>query len=180
MSRADAIYQVNPSWVIGIEGQLSWIDIRGDFVIDPFFSAAKGATTAATFSARMDWVGTLAGRFGYTWDRWMLYGKGGVAWAHDKYALVGSTGSSFTLNARETRAGWMLGAGVEYAFANNWSAKLEYNYMDFGNERVTLAGLAGSTSATAAVDIDQRMHLVKFGLNYRFGDFGKGPMVARY
>lgn len=183
--QAGCNYQVNPNWVFGIEGQWSWSNLKGDFFRDPFFSN-KGATpTPSTFSVRTDWLGTLAARFGYTWDRWMLYGKAGFAWAHDKYSFAGIIlGTPVVIGDSETRTGWMLGVGVEHAFWNNWSAKLEYNYMDFGNERVTLAGLALNPNLTvptsSTVDIDQRIHVVKIGLNYRFGDFGKGPMVARY
>ena len=62
----------------------------------------------------------------------------------------------------DTRIGWTAGAGVEYAFAPAWSAKLEYNYMDFGNDAVSFA-------PGTLTNIDQQIHAVKFGVNYKFG-----------
>jgi outer membrane immunogenic protein len=177
--QAGCNYQINPNWVIGVEGQYSWANLKGDFSRDPFLTGKIGR---GTFSARTDWTATLAGRVGYAWDRWMIYGKAGVAWAGDKYDIAGlRTLTPYFLNGSETRTGWMIGVGLEYAFWNNWSAKVEYDYLDFGNKAVTLTGLfAGVVAIRTNVDIDQQIHVVKVGLNYRFGDYGKGPMVARY
>jgi len=161
-------YQFDRNWVIGIEGQVSWSDIKGSFSADPFFSV-KGFN-AVTFAARTDLITSVTGRLGYTVDSWMIYGKGGVAWAHDHYSLVASSG--FTAAGSETRVGWTAGVGIEYAFWNNLSAKFEYNYMDFGHKRVSLTG-----SDTVDFDIGQKIHTVKFGLNYRFNT---GAAVARY
>jgi outer membrane immunogenic protein len=122
----------------------------------------------------------------------MLFAKVGVAWADSDYT---ATFGPFSASASDTRTGLMIGAGVEHAFLANWSAKLEYNYMDFdteslgftsggsgGCEAVAKAaysydGCRGSSSINA--DITQRIHLIKFGINYRFG--GGTPLVtARY
>ena len=175
--QAGCNHQLSPSWVIGVEGQFSWSDIKGDFSTDPFLFAKSAGR--GTFTAKTDWIGTLAARVGYAWDRWMIYGKVGIAWAHDKYSLVRTEPvDPFSVTASETRTGWMLGAGVEYAFYSNWSAKLDYNFLDFGNERITLLGtFRGTNRVTPAVDIDQQVHLVKFGLNYRFN---WGAVTARY
>ena len=128
---------------------------------------------------KVDGLATFAGRFGLTSNQTLVYVKGGAAWAHDKYSLVRTEPvDPFSVTASETRTGWMLGAGVEYAFYSNWSAKLEYNFLDFGNERITLLGtFRGTNRVTPAVDIDQQVHLVKFGLNYRFN---WGAVTARY
>ncbi len=71
-----------------------------------------------------------------------------------------------------TRGGWTVGAGWEYAFAPNWSAKIEYNYMDFGSSSPTFTSAAG---ATTSFNIDQTAHLALFGINYRFGGNPVGP-----
>jgi outer membrane immunogenic protein len=167
--QAGCNYQINPTWVVGIESQFSWSDIKGSFSRNPFidpFVSGKGPNVA-TFSARTDWIGTLTGRIGYTWNRWMLYGKLGAAWVHDKYTLVGDR--PFSFSGSETRTGWMLGVGFEYAFTGNWSAKLEYNYLDFGSRQVRLPGFeSGGNPANPILDIDQQLHVVKVGLNYRF------------
>jgi outer membrane immunogenic protein len=108
----------------------------------------------------------------------MLYVKGGVAWADTDYH-VDFLGTNF-LNASSTRTGAMVGAGVEHAFAPNWSAKLEYNFMDFDTDNLgfgfgTCSQDTRLTSIRADVcrtgikaDVTQKMHLIKFGLNYRF------------
>ena len=115
-------------FVFGVEGDVSWADIKGGSNIGPVIGAPLGAN----FNTDVDWTATLTGRLGLAFDRWLVYGKGGVAWAHDKYNTNFYTFPG-TVELSETRVGWTVGAGVEYAFAPQWTAKLEYNYMDFGN-----------------------------------------------
>ncbi len=70
-------YQFATNWVLGIDGDVSWAGIKGE-TRDPFFGNKN-------IDARTNWLASATGQLGYTWDRWMLYGKGGVAWASDKY-----------------------------------------------------------------------------------------------
>jgi outer membrane immunogenic protein len=151
-------YQVG-QFVFGIEGDFTGTGIRG-------------STTAlgATIDNRVDWTSTVTGRAGLAFDRWLVYGKGGVAWAGDRYSTNRYTVG--TSEIKDTRIGWTAGAGVEWAFAPQWSAKAEYNYMDFGSKDYSFA--PGFTT-----NIDQQVHEVKLGVNYKFGGFG-GPVVAKY
>jgi outer membrane immunogenic protein len=71
----------------------------------------------------------------------------------------------------------MVGAGLELGLSQNWSIKGEYNYMDFGTRRYDAIACVGCLGPTFDEEIAQRLHVVKFGLNYRFGG---GPVVARY
>jgi outer membrane immunogenic protein len=185
-------YQLAPNWVIGIEGDFAWADIKGD-ATDPFFSGKNG--NPIVFHARTEWITDVTGRFGFAWDRWLIYGKGGVAWAHDKYSIdnltffngspcfSGNTAIPCNPAGSETRTGWTAGGGIEWAFWNNWSAKIEFDHYEFGTRRVTLFDPVGDVSGP--VDVKQRIEVVKFGLNYRFG-WGKGkgktppPVVAKY
>ena len=148
-------YQVNSWLVLGVEGQFSAADISGS---SPCLVLFKCTTD-------VNWVASLAGRVGYTWDRTMLYAKAGVAWADTDYSadLLGAGVVNFT--ASKVRTGFMAGAGIEYAFMNNWSAKLEYNFMDFDTKSIGF-GLEGD-GCCINVDVTQKIHLVKFGLNYR-------------
>ena len=83
------------------------------------------------------------------------------AWAGDKYHVPGSfAGSPYDLQASETRFGWTIGGGVEWAFWQNWSADLEYAYYDFGNSSVSLSGVPGN--------IKQNVQTVTVGVNYHF------------
>ena len=173
--------QVNPWLVLGVEGQISWTDASGRTPCAPF--------SILGCSADVNWIATLAGRVGFTRGHTMLYVKGGVAWADTDYN-VDFLGINF-LSASSTRTGAMVGAGIEHAFAPNWSAKIEYNYMDFDTDNLGF-GIANNCNSdmevavssrvcgrTVNVDVSQKIHLVKFGLNYRF-NWGSAPVAARY
>ena len=159
-------YQIN-QLVLGIEGDVSWANLKGGSA--QTFGLAAPITS--TFNSEVDWTSTLTGRLGVAFDRWLVYGKGGVAWAGDRYSTTRFQAPGTIAEITDTRWGWTAGAGVEYAFAPQWSAKLEYNYMDFGSQRYSFA-------PGTFTDIDQQIHAVKFGINYKFG-YG-GPVVARY
>jgi outer membrane immunogenic protein len=148
------------NWVLGVEAQASWSNADGEHTVDVF-----------RFRTEVEWLGTVTGRLGYAFDRVLVYAKGGFAFAHDKHELAVFTDP--TLFTDKTRTGWTVGGGVELALWQNWSAKLEYNYMDLGRKDVTFSD--GVTFMT--FDVDQQMHVVKFGINYRFGG---SPVVARY
>ncbi len=122
-----------PNWLIGIQGSGSGADIK-DEVLDPFF----GPPNQKQFHARTDWLADVTGRLGVVWDRFMLYGKGGVAGAGDKYnvsetMVTCDAGAVIpcTYDASETRTGFVVGAGVEWAFWNNCSVFLEYDFYGF-------------------------------------------------
>jgi len=127
-------------------------------------------------SAKVVGVGTVAGRLGVALDRVLVYGKGGVAWANDQYNLTSpSIALMPAFSGNETRFGWMVGAGVEYAFFDNWSAKVEYNYLDFHTSTLNFADT--TQQFISNVSIQQQLHLVKVGLNYRWG---WAPVGIRY
>jgi outer membrane immunogenic protein len=160
-------YQPASNWVLGIEGDIAWANITGS-TVDPFFNAKN-------MSAKTDALAAVTGRVGYTWDRVMLYGKGGGAWARDRYDIVSNLLFPLDYQASETRFGWTVGAGVEWAFSGNWSAKLEYDYYDFGNRR---NNLVNPVAGVIPADIRQRINVVKVGLNYNF--WSSPAITARY
>jgi len=170
-------YQFAPGWVIGIEGAALGAGLKGD-VVDPF-KTSKGAPI--NLHAKTDFLASVTGRVGWGWDRVLLYAKGGVAWADDHYSATGVGCGSicptpFDFAASETRTGWTVGGGLEWAFAGPWSAKVEFAYYDFGTRSVNLTDpVFGVTPA----DIKQRIETVTVGINYRFG-WGKAPVTARY
>jgi outer membrane immunogenic protein len=146
------------SFVVGVEGEYSWADINGsattNSVVLPAFSS--------TATANVRDLALATARAGFAADNWLFYVKGGGAWGHDN-----SNGAS--------TAGWVVGGGVEWGFLPNWSAKLEYNHVDFGSKNVTVIGTATGTSFVSS---SQTLDIVKAGVNYRF-NWG-GPVVARY
>jgi outer membrane immunogenic protein len=165
-------------WVWGVEADASWANLTASTNACSVAAGGVVISTACLGSGKVDALGTVAGRLGVAFDRVLLYGKGGGAWTSDAYQtvltapLAGFNGTAF--NASETRWGWMVGVGAEYAFTSNWSAKLEYNYMDLGTQRLHFT--SATTPLTSDVDIRERVNVVKAGINYRFG----GPVVAKY
>jgi len=148
-------YQIN-QWVLGVEGDLAGTTIKDSVnatVVGP------GAVITGNAEASLDWVSTLAPRVGYAFNNWLVYGKVGGAWAHGSgtatTAINGMQVGSISVD--ETVSGWMLGVGAEYALWDNWTAKIEYNMMDFGS---------GGPFA------DNKFNVIKAGINYRFGGAG--------
>jgi outer membrane immunogenic protein len=174
-------YQFASNWVIGVAGDFAWANIRGSG-IDPFF--AGKAPGPITFSTKTDGLASATLRLGYAWDRVLLYGKGGVGWAHDQYTITNAPalGGSFCTGTlflgfgpcnsagSATRVGWTAGAGLEWAFANNWSAFIEYDHFGFGTKNITFA--APAAARPGIYGVKQDIDLVKVGLNYRFHVFG--------
>jgi outer membrane immunogenic protein len=163
-------YQFTSNFVIGIEGTLSAADINGSTTVS---TAITPGLLNVVASAKTDWLATMTGRLGYSFDRSLLYMKGGVAWAHDRYggdwsvAVIGNGTIAGSVSATETRTGWVIGAGWEYAFAKNWSATLEYNYMDFGTQTINFP-VSAPGFGTYIGDINQKIQTVTAGINYRF------------
>jgi high affinity Mn2+ porin len=120
--------------------------------------------TPNPFNTTLDYVSTVRGRAGYAFDRWMPYLTGGFAWGHSHVNLNDDAGSVFAAPG-QIQTGWTAGAGVEFAVSGNWSAKLEYDYIDLGRQTYDLTGFG-----LPSVNVDPRVNLVKLGLNYRFAD----------
>jgi outer membrane immunogenic protein len=164
--------------VLGTEVDFSWADVNGTST-STFAAgiAGPGTSISRALSANTDWTGTSTVRLGYAHDRWMFYSKAGAAFAHTNYTSTwtGNGGGGlalFTGTGDQTRVGWTVGVGAEWAFMNNWSAKLEYDFMDFGSKAVTINGtiLPGTANIPASFGVvnDQTISEVKFGANYRF------------
>jgi outer membrane immunogenic protein len=163
-----AQYQAG-SVVFGIEIDASWADLSGNANCS---SAVVAVPLTANCSAQIDATGTVAGRLGIAFDRLLVYGKGGAAWVNDKYQL---TSPFLNFNASETRWGWIVGAGAEYSFTDNWSAKIEYNYLDFSSRSVRFTDTTDQIVLNS--NIRQSVQVVKTGINYRFG---WAPVGIRY
>jgi outer membrane immunogenic protein len=160
-------YQWAPGWVIGVQGQAAWADITGDSGIAAVTVGGFGVATGQLHS-KTDFLASATGRLGYGVDRWLLYVKGGVAFAHDKYNLDGTfLGVPFDFASDQTRTGWTAGAGLEWAFWTNWSAMLEYQYYDFGTDTINL-GLTTAPAIAIPFNIRDTIHTVKAGVNFRF------------
>jgi outer membrane immunogenic protein len=164
-------YQIN-QMLVGIDADYSWVSLSGGGATDIGNSGAAGGRTTNQ-SSNVKWLATVTGRLGYVINNnWLFFGKGG-------WAASGWNGSSTTINSTTlavtsngssstNRNGWTLGTGVEWAFAAHWSAKLEYDYINFN----TVSYNATDTSAAGVVTTPAKtatsyMNIVKAGVAYR-------------
>jgi len=152
-------YQFASNWVIGVEGAAS----GGSIGASTSVATPDIAGDSATFKETTDLLTSVTGRVGYAWDRWMIYAKGGAAWASDRYSAFDVLGT-YDFEGLETRFGWTAGAGVEWAFWNDWSLKLEYDYYGFGTRSVTFIDNVSGTFGP--LDIKQNIQVVKLGLSF--------------
>jgi outer membrane immunogenic protein len=162
-----ADYQFAQNWVLGIEGQYSWLASNTNSV------AFNGLGAGYVYNDNQRGLGSVTGRIGYTWGPALLYVKGGYAYSDYSESLTfAGVPQAFVLNS-DHHDGYTVGGGLEYMFAQNWSAKLEYQYYNFGNTNFVTPALLPAYGNTR--DSEQT---VKLGVNYRF-NWG-GPVVARY
>jgi outer membrane immunogenic protein len=132
------------------------------------------------------WITTVAARFGWAVDRWLVYGKAGGGWVGTNNLTVTnlSTGGSLTcgnfsnFSCRNSTAGWLVGAGFEYAFANNWTVKLEYEFLGLGNRTFVIPGTAPLLAGDTFTSHNGNVQMVKVGFNYLF-NWG-APVASRY
>jgi outer membrane immunogenic protein len=186
--QAGCDYQFASHWVVGFGGDISWTDLHG-LTNDPFFGGKNGNPVA--FSSRTDEIATITGRVGYAWDRWLVFGKGGAAYAHDRYAVTNSFGINEAIlgcngfNGCNTagsadRWGWTAGIGLEWAFAKSWSAMIEYDHYGFDTKTISMSVVNNPAFFVTPANLNVRHDIdtVKVGINYRF--WSAGPVVARY
>ncbi len=151
--------QIGANWqidalVLGVEGDFDWTGLKG----------SGHDSLGNVINTNTQWTSTVTGRVGAAFDRLLVYAKGGVAFAHDKDSLNDIAGN--TASASLNRTGWTAGTGLEYAFAPNWSAKIEYDYLGFGNQALNLPTAAfPAYTANASLNVQE----VKAGINFKFG-----------
>jgi len=161
------------AWVIGIQGSVSGADIHG-------FGANH--CDGGGLTSKTDFLASVTGRLGWAgWDpRMLFYVRGGVAWTHERDEIR-TDSSSTSFQGEQTRTGWTVGVGVEWAFAPNWSAFVEWDHYGFGTKRLTLTD--ADFDSVLHADVKQNIETVRIGVNYRFNWLlgkGKAPVVARY
>lgn len=111
----------------------------------------------------------MRARVGVAFDRALIYATGGVAFASIRNEVFAPP---FASSTSTTRAGWTVGAGVEYAIDNNWSVRAEYRYTDYGRFNVGFFPLGSANTRF-------KENAVRVGVSYRFGS-AAGPVLARY
>lgn len=135
--------------VFGLEGDLDWADING---------TSSSATCPLGCKTSDSWLSTVRGRLGFAADRFMPYVTGGVAFGN-----ISASAPGFGTQSSD-RAGWTLGAGIEAALVGNWTAKVEYLYVDLGSFNCGLS--CGGGLATDNVSF--KSNILRAGINYRY------------
>jgi len=154
------------TWVFGLEAQGDWADL-------------KGSNTSLLFpgfvnTSKINAFGLFTGQIGYAVNNVLFYAKGGAAVTSNDYRINTLGGALAANTSNDTRWGGTIGVGLEYGFAPNWSAGIEYDHL-FLQDRT----YAFNTPAGALVGTDrirQDVDLLTVRVNYKFG----GPAVARY
>lgn len=160
------------NWVFGLEAQGNWADFHGRNIsqLNPAFIN----------DTRVGAFGLFTGQVGYAFNNALLYLKGGAAVTDDRYRnFVTGTGIQAANTVNDTRWGGVVGVGLEYGFAPNWSAAIEYDHMFMQDKTYTFTnnGVAGAAGTLFATDrIRQDVDLVTVRVNYRWG----GPIIAKY
>jgi outer membrane immunogenic protein len=177
------------NWVWGLEADIQGSDQKGSRaflcptgVCSPPFGVIAvfpGAAVPVTLDQKLEWFGTVRGRVGFlATPKVLFYATGGLAYGEVRTAeTIGA--AAFGFSRSDTRVGYTVGAGVEGAIGGNWTAKLEYLWVDLGTTSgsfvTTLPALGGGViSANHSSHITD--NIVRVGVNYRFG----GPVVAKY
>lgn len=129
--------------------------------------------TPAPFNTTFDYFATARGRLGYAAGTWLPYVTGGLAWGRTHVDLNDSDGNIFVARGHD-HAGWTAGAGLEFATGGNWTAKLEYDYIDLGRRTYALADVN-----LPNISVDPNVHTVKLGLNYRLSETAPWDAVPK-
>jgi outer membrane immunogenic protein len=142
-------YQIG-SFVLGVEGDGDWSNIIG--------TTFNTSCVAVGCQTKSNWLATVRGRAGWAWDRVLFYGTGGAAFAN----VQAAAGAFPFMSATQT--GWTAGAGVEYAFAPNWTAKVEYLFVDLANAACGTVNCGGTTTTVSLNE-----NVIRGGINFKFG-----------
>jgi outer membrane immunogenic protein len=161
-----ANYEFAP-WVVGLEGSWTASGITGNTLIG---TTGSTAFPQEQWTSEAHWFAALTGRVGYAANDWLFYAKGGGAWMNVRYSEVliapsGEAGLSQVLT--DNRTGFTVGVGIEYGLVENLTAKIEYDFYDFGSRNYNF-------NAITPVSASSNLNTIIVGLNYKFNWSG-GP-----
>jgi outer membrane immunogenic protein len=141
-------------FVFGVEGDVSWASLNTTVGAAPF-------PALNTYTSRLNDLGTIRGRIGWAFDRFLVFGSGGAAFANlpDQFSIGGGFGATPTPDV----TGWAAGGGIEYAFLDHWTVKAEYLHVGFQDRSATL----GIVPAYAVAFKDS-FDIARVGINYKF------------
>lgn len=149
-------------WVLGAEGAVSGGNLRGNTNIGlPLGAPGDGATV----TAKTDFLPSVTARFGYALANWLFYVRAGGAWEGGKYDVTGTMlGTPFGFQGLDNRFGWTAGGGVEWAFGQVWSARVEYDYYGLGQRSALMTDNINAFSGV--MNVQQSVQTIKLGVNF--------------
>lgn len=161
--------------VFGIEAEFNWTDIDRPWGLN---LNGLGGGAGQLFNARssMDWYGAVKLRSGFAFDNMLLYLTGGFAFANIEHngssnAIGGAPAGLVAFNSSDTRFGWVVGAGTEYALTNRITWRSEATYTRFEDKDFNLniaAGLIGANASTIKLNAQDELWMVRTGINFKF------------
>jgi outer membrane immunogenic protein len=166
---------------LGVEADIQAADIHGSRTFLGPFPEVGAPPFGNSFSEsqNINWFGTVRGRVGVAFNTVLLYGTGGLIYGDVKtHQDLVFPAVFFLADSSSTRTGWTAGAGIEWAFAPNWSVKFEGLYYDLGNVTTAAIQFPGTSVFTDFKTFDFHGAIARVGVNYKFG-WG-GPVVANY
>jgi len=170
------MYQIG-RLVVGADFDWSKTALKGNGSVS--YTGIAPLSASDTYNVTTDWTATATATVGLARDRWLTYAKGGVAWARNSYgtSLNAPIGFLFPIaipaTSTVTSTGWTVGAGLKWAFLDNWFVNLEYDFLDFGSRTPNLAGACPIACTTVVPvlfnpNINQTISEFKVELNYKF------------
>lgn len=171
------------AWVFGVEAQGDWANLTGSntslIVIPGGINCIAACTPAVTTGDRskIDGFGLFTGQVGYAWNNVLWYVKGGAAVVADRYTGFVPLTGVIVDSVNETRWGGVVGTGLEFGFAPNWSVAVEYDHMFMGTRTLDFYSSTASGVFSREDRIHQDVDIATIRVNYRWGG---GPVVARY
>ena len=165
---------------IGIEADINSVRVRQSSTVTRATAPSLSLGYTLSESVASNWLFTLRGGGGIAFGDALVYLTGGLALADNKFSqssFFPNCPCGVTGETSGTKAGWVIGGGIEYAFAPQWTMKAEYLYVDLGHQSFAdNLGAAGFPAASFTHDEHLTESIARIGVNYRFG----GPVVARY
>ncbi len=166
------------AFVLGLQAEYNFAGITG--------STVGGLGLGSQASSALRQFGSVDGRVGLAFNRWLVYAIGGFAYADQRHSITFNPAAlnSLSRDYGGNEYGWDVGGGVEYALTNNWTARVEYRYYNWGSKGFTdpLLNNGLGVQVVPFHSTTETMHTIRAGLTYKFGwpPAPPAPVVAKY
>jgi outer membrane immunogenic protein len=172
-------YQFVNRFVVGAVADWSWAGIKGNVCVESTPSGCDGSTDDSFAKAKISWLATFRGNFGFAASNdFLLYVTGGLAVAGTEARITQLSSGLPDVTDKATLTGWTAGAGLKYKFARSWSVGAEYLYVGLRKHGYTFTNDTITVSNGITADATTSLHVIRGSLSYEFG--GSNSVVARY